>query len=139
MQRDRRIYIALLSVFMMLFATQAAFGQSAKQKQLEQRREALKREMRQLQRLRETNKKKEISILTQVEDLDTQIRLRSDLIRVTNSQANLLSREINENLVKMENSMRRRSRPRATASIAAAWPSALVQHAWRRTTRARST
>lgn len=103
MQRDRRIYIALLSVFMMLFATQAAFGQSAKQKQLEQRREALKREMRQLQRLRETNKKKEISILTQVEDLDTQIRLRSDLIRVTNSQANLLSREINENLVKMEN------------------------------------
>ena len=86
----------------MLFMSQSIIAQSAKQKQLEQRREALKQEMRQLQRLRETNKKKEISILTQVEDLDTKIRLRSDLIKVTNSQANLLTREINDNLQKME-------------------------------------
>lgn len=83
--------------------SQSLLGQSTKQKQLEQRREAIKREMQQLQRLRETNKKKEISILTQVEDLDTKIKLRSDLIKVTNSQANLLTREINENLDKMEN------------------------------------
>lgn len=102
MQRNRTSYTWILSCLVILFLSQGAFAQSDKQKQLEKRREALKQEMRQLQRLRETNKKKEISILTQVEDLDTKIKLRSDLIRVTNSQANLLTREINENLNKME-------------------------------------
>lgn len=103
MQKSKRSYIVVLSCFVIFFVSQSALGQSAKQKQLEQRREAIKKEMQQLQRLRETNKKKEISILTQVEDLDTKIKLRSDLIKVTNSQANLLTREINENLEKMEN------------------------------------
>ncbi|WP_396597639.1 murein hydrolase activator EnvC family protein [Dokdonia sp. R86516] len=103
MQKSKLAYTFIVSCFLTLFMSQAVFGQSAKQRQLEQRREALKKEMQQLQRLRETNKKKEISILTQVEDLDTKIRLRSDLIKITNSQANLLTREINENLEKMEN------------------------------------
>lgn len=92
----------IITLLIALFATTVSFGQSAEQKKLERRREALKQEMLQLQRLRESNKKKEISILTQVEDLDTKIKLRSDLIKVTNRQANLLTREINENFSKME-------------------------------------
>ena len=59
--------------------------------------------MQQLLRLRETNIKKERSELNQVADLDQQIKVRQDLIKVTNRQANLLSREIDENLNKMEN------------------------------------
>jgi len=85
-----------------LLVSSTAIGQSAKQKELEKRREAIKQEMIQLQRLKDSNTKKEISILTQVEDLDTKIRLRSDLIKITNSQANLLTREINDNFSKME-------------------------------------
>lgn len=101
--RDKSFYFkSFVSCFLVLLVSSTALGQSTKQKELEKRREALKQEMQQLQRLRESNTKKEISILTQVEDLDTQIKLRSDLIKVTNSQANLLTREINENFSKME-------------------------------------
>lgn len=102
MQSRSRVF-GKVSLLFLLFAGQIIYSQSAKQKQLEQRREALKSEMRQLQRLRESNKKQEISILTQVEDLDSQITLRQDLIKLTNSQANLLTREINGNLENMEN------------------------------------
>lgn len=89
--------------FILMGITQVVSAQKLNRKQLEARREALKAEMLQLNRLRESNKKKEISILTQVEDLDQQIKVRSDLIRVTNRQANLLTQEINENLNKLEN------------------------------------
>lgn len=82
---------------------EVGFSQNLTRKQLEKRREALKAEMLQLNRLRESNKKKERSLLTQVEDIDQQIKVRSDLIRVTNRQANLLTREIDENLNKLEN------------------------------------
>lgn len=87
----------------LLFVAQTGYSQNLTRKQLEKRREALKAEMVQLNRLRESNKKKETSLLTQVEDLDQQIKVRADLIRVTNRQANLLTREIDENLNKLEN------------------------------------
>ena len=91
-------------LFVLLFlGAGAVFGQSKKQLELEKRREALRQEMQQLLRLRETNIKKERSELNQVADLDQQIKVRQDLIKVTNRQANLLSREIDENLNKMEN------------------------------------
>lgn len=90
--------------FVLLFmGAGAVFGQSKKQIELEKRREALRQEMQQLLRLRESNIKKERSELNQVADLDQQIKVRQDLIKVTNRQANLLSREIDENLNKMEN------------------------------------
>jgi septal ring factor EnvC (AmiA/AmiB activator) len=89
--------------FSLLLIGEVGFSQNLTRKQLEKRREALKAEMLQLNRLRESNKKKERSLLTQVEDIDQQIKVRSDLIRVTNRQANLLTREIDENLNKLEN------------------------------------
>lgn len=101
--QNKTFITATLSLLLLLGFGQIGNAQSAKQKELEKRREALKNEMRQLERLRASNKKQEISILTQVEDLDSQINLRQDLIKVTNNQANLLTREINENLDKMEN------------------------------------
>lgn len=98
----RRLMPFLMLVFFFL-GGEAVFGQSKKQIELEKRREALRQEMQQLLRLRESNIKKERSELNQVEDLDQQIKVRQDLIKVTNRQANLLSREIDENLNKMEN------------------------------------
>lgn len=93
----------LLASLCLLFVVQIGQSQNLTRKQLEKRREALKAEMVQLNRLRESNKKKEISLLTQVQDIDQQIKVRADLIRVTNRQANLLTREIEENLNKLEN------------------------------------
>ena len=96
-------YILILLVGLLLGGFQTAYAQKPTRKQLEERRASLIAEMQQLTRLRESNKKKEISLLTQVEDLDQQIKVRSDIIKVTNRQANLLTQEINENLNKMEN------------------------------------
>jgi septal ring factor EnvC (AmiA/AmiB activator) len=94
---------SILIVCFLFGSSTAVWAQSKKQQELEQRRESLRKEMQQLMRLRESNKKKERSELNQVEDLDQQIKVRQDLIKVTNRQANLLSREIDENLNKMEN------------------------------------
>ena len=54
-------------------------------------------EIEQINSLLFTNKKKEKSILSQVEDLNYKVSVRKNLIKVTNDQANLLTREINAN------------------------------------------
>lgn len=77
------------------------FSQAEKREELEQRRLELQEEIRRINSLRTSNLKKEKSILTEVEDLDQQIRSTENLIRVTNQQANLLTREINTNQTKI--------------------------------------
>lgn len=79
----------------------SSFSQSAKQRELEKKREKLRQEIAQMKKLRETNKKKERSLLDEVETLKSQISTRQNLIKVTNQQTNLLSREIDANLKKM--------------------------------------
>ncbi|MGB5942233.1 MAG: peptidoglycan DD-metalloendopeptidase family protein [Leeuwenhoekiella sp.] len=77
--------------------TLVAFAQNDKQEALERQRQELLSEISQINRLRQTNKKEERNILNEVEDLDSKIRARENLIKITNRQANLLTREINEN------------------------------------------
>ncbi|WP_089370383.1 murein hydrolase activator EnvC family protein [Dokdonia pacifica] len=103
MSSSKKNYILMFIGCLFLGMLQTGYAQKPTRKQLEERRASLIAEMQQLSRLRETNKKKEISLLTQVEDLDQQIKVRSDIIKVTNRQANLLTQEINENLNKMDN------------------------------------
>ena len=85
-----------------LFLINSAIGQVDKQKQLEEKRQSLLNEIKQINTLLFNTKKEEKSVLTQVEDLDSKINTRQNLIRVTNQQANLLSREINDNLSKID-------------------------------------
>lgn len=73
------------------------FSQVDKREELEKRRLELQQEISRINSLRTSNLKKEKSILTEVEDLQQQIRSTENLIRVTNQQANLLNREINTN------------------------------------------
>lgn len=103
MRSSKRTYTFILMLGLLLGGFQTIYAQKPTRKQLEAQRASLLAEMQQLTRLRESNKKQEISLLTQVEDLDQQIQVRSDIIKVTNRQANLLTQEINENLNKMEN------------------------------------
>ena len=77
------------------------FSQSDKREELENRRLQLQQEIKRINDLRSTNLRKEKSILTEVEDLNQQIRSTENLIKVTNQQANLLTREMNANQQKI--------------------------------------
>jgi len=72
-------------------------AQSAKQKALEAKRLQFKKELAQLNTLLFSDKKKEKSMISLVEDLNYKVSVRRNLIKVTNDQANLLTREINAN------------------------------------------
>lgn len=76
-------------------------AQSDKREELEERRVQLQQEIKRISDLRSSNLRKEKSILTEVEDLDQQIRSTEKLIRVTNQQANLLTREMDANQLKI--------------------------------------
>lgn len=99
MNRISLIRLSILSFFLLFSLT--VFSQTDNREELEQRRLQLQQEIKRINDLRTTNLKKEKSILTQVEDLDQQIRTTENLIRVTNQQANLLTREINSNQSKI--------------------------------------
>ncbi|WP_258774377.1 murein hydrolase activator EnvC [Winogradskyella sp. KYW1333] len=72
-------------------------AQSAKQKALEAERQQKLREIKQINALLFSNKKEQKSVITLIEDINYKISVRKNLIRITNEQANLLTREINSN------------------------------------------
>lgn len=74
------------------------FAQSDKQKELEEKRQAILAEIKQINSLLFKTKKEEKSVLSQVEDINQRISATENLIRVTNQQANLLTRNINSNI-----------------------------------------
>ncbi len=84
-----------LSIFFFLLVS-LAWGQS-RQARLEAQRKQLQVEIKQINRLLFSNKKKEKTALTQAEDLAVKIGLRQRLIRVTNEEANRLTQQINVN------------------------------------------
>ncbi len=77
-------------------------AQTVKQKELEERRISILNEIKQINALLFKTRGEKKSVLTQVEDISQRISARENLIRVTNQQANLLTRNINNNLQKME-------------------------------------
>ncbi|HER40274.1 MAG TPA: peptidase M23 [Salinimicrobium catena] len=85
----------LISGFLLLSLN--IFAQSDKREELEQRRIELQQEIKRINSIRTENLKKEKSVLDEVNDLQQQIRATENLIRVTNQQANLLTREIRSN------------------------------------------
>ncbi|MBT8271945.1 MAG: peptidoglycan DD-metalloendopeptidase family protein [Flavobacteriaceae bacterium] len=88
----------LISVFIVfLIGLMGAQSQNKKQQELEERRQELRQEINQINKLLFKGKKEQKSVLTSVEDLSYKMSVRQNLINVTNQQANLLTREINEN------------------------------------------
>ncbi len=98
MKQFRTYLLLVFSIFLL----NSAAAQTTKQQKLEEKRQAILKEIQQINSLLFTTKKEEKSVLTQVENLNSKITARQNLIRVTNQQANYLSREINNNLAKME-------------------------------------
>ncbi|MCW5519986.1 peptidoglycan DD-metalloendopeptidase family protein [Aureitalea sp. L0-47] len=95
-----RIIITVL--FCVLIGSVSVEAQSKKQQELEAKRQQIIEEIKQINSLLFKTRGEKKSVLNQVEDLDQRIRATENLIRVTNQQANLLTREINDNLRKIE-------------------------------------
>ncbi len=85
-----------LSIFFFLFSS-LLWGQDDRQTKLEAQRKQLQVEIKQINSLLFSNKKRKKTALTEVEDLAVKIRLRQSLIRVTNEEANRLSQQIKLN------------------------------------------
>nr|WP_040506585.1 peptidoglycan DD-metalloendopeptidase family protein [Gillisia limnaea] len=95
-------YIPLLFLMVVLYTGNFSVYSQTSREDLEQRRLELREEIQRINSLRTSNKNKEKSVLTEVEDLDRQIRTTENLIKVTNQQANLLTRDINSNTNKIQ-------------------------------------
>ena len=74
-----------------------ANAQSQRQEELEEKRRELQQEIREITKLLFAGEKEKKSIVSAIEDLNYKINVRKNLIRITNQQANLLTREINAN------------------------------------------
>ena len=90
-----------LFLFIGLITISTVSAQVDKQKELEEKRQAILEEIKQINSLLFKTKKEEKSVLSQVEDLNQRISATENLIRVTNQQANLLTRNINDNIEKI--------------------------------------
>lgn len=90
--------------FLILFVCSSlAQAQSAKQKQLEERRRELTRQISQFERLMSQGKKEQTTILSSLDNINYKISVRQNLIRNINQQANNLTREINNNQKEITN------------------------------------
>ncbi|HBB48736.1 MAG TPA: peptidase M23, partial [Flavobacteriaceae bacterium] len=84
--------------FIALFIGLEASAQNDRQKVLEQQRLEILREIESINELLFGTKDQKSSLLTKVQSLDQKIQSRERLIRLTNQQANYLTREINKNI-----------------------------------------
>ncbi len=73
------------------------------QKKLEAQRLKLKKEIKQINNLLFSNTKNRKIALNEVENIETRLNVRLELIKVTNQQANLLTRRININQRNIDN------------------------------------
>ena len=87
----------ILLFFVVLLSFSFVSSQSQKLKNLEAKRARFQKEISQLNSLLRIDKKKEQSVVTQVENVNYKISVRRNLIKITNDQANQLTREINSN------------------------------------------
>jgi septal ring factor EnvC (AmiA/AmiB activator) len=92
----RRVFIFIALYF---FFSEAVLAQTTnkRQQELEVQRLRLKKEIKQINALLFTNTKTRKNALTEAEDLQVKLNVRSELIKVTNEQANLLTRRISLN------------------------------------------
>jgi septal ring factor EnvC (AmiA/AmiB activator) len=88
-------------MFLLMSAT--VFSQPNKQAELEARRQELRLEIQKISQLQAENKTKQKSQLSLIEEFNYKIGVINNLIKVTNQQANLLTRDINSNEKKIAN------------------------------------
>jgi septal ring factor EnvC (AmiA/AmiB activator) len=90
-------YFSFTFFIFLVIGLSNANAQSQRQQELEEKRRELQQEIREITKLMFAGKKEKKSVVSAVEDLSYKISVRKNLIRITNQQANLLTREINAN------------------------------------------
>ena len=90
-------YFSFILFIFLAIGSSNANAQSQRQQELEEKRRELQQEIREITKLLFAGKKEKKSVVSAVEDLNYKISVRKNLIRITNQQANLLTREINAN------------------------------------------
>jgi len=95
--RDSRWYL-LVFIFFAFLGQNLIWAQTNEQEALEAKREQLQSEIEQINHLLFAQKEKRGTVLDQMEALEHKIKVRQQLINVTNRQSNLLSRKINTNI-----------------------------------------
>lgn len=93
-----KISYLIYCLILTLLTSVTSFAQTGEQKVLEAKRERLQEEIKEINRLLFAERKEKGTVLDQMEALDNKINVRQELIRVTNQQSNLLSRQINVNI-----------------------------------------
>ena len=86
-----------LSLMFMLLGITSAQAQNNKKDQLEARRIELRNEIKKINNLLFSNQNKKKDQTALIEDLNYKLSVTNNLIKVTNQQANLLTRSINNN------------------------------------------
>ena len=97
MKTYKNTYLKHILTTILFFCVVFGYSQSDKQLELENQRQEFLRQIQQIETLLFQGKKDEKSIVSMVEDLNYKVTVRRNLISVTNQQANLLTREINNN------------------------------------------
>ena len=90
-------YFSFILFVFLAIGSSNANAQSQRQQELEEKRRELQQEIREITKLLFAGKKEKKSVVSAVEDINYKISVRKNLIRITNQQANLLTREINAN------------------------------------------
>ena len=94
------IFFKLLAF--LLFVSFSSFSQGKTQKQLEKERKSLEEEIVKINSILFSNKEKEKSAISKVEDLNYRVKVRKELVRIINSQVNLINRKISDNLTEIK-------------------------------------
>lgn len=89
------INLPILLIF--LLSSVFVFSQTNKQAELEARRQELRLEIQKISQLQAENKSKQKSQLSLIQEFNYKISVINNLIKVTNQQTNLLTRDINNN------------------------------------------
>ncbi|PKQ45719.1 murein hydrolase activator EnvC family protein [Confluentibacter flavum] len=89
------IKLPILLIF--LLSSVFVFSQTNKQAELEARRQELRLEIQKISQLQAENKSKQKSELSLIQEFNYKISVINNLIKVTNQQTNLLTRDINNN------------------------------------------
>ncbi|MGK0387030.1 MAG: septal ring factor EnvC (AmiA/AmiB activator) [Patiriisocius sp.] len=95
----KHVYILIFILF--CFGNFSANAQSKKQQQLEEQRQNILNDIKKINNLLFKTQGEKKTVLSEVEDINQRVKAQENLIRVTNKQANLLTREINENLTQI--------------------------------------
>ena len=94
-------FVKHVSFVFLVFLVSLCGAQGNKKQELESRRQELRREIQKINQLQAENRTKQKSQLSLVEDFNYKIGVLSNLIKVTNQQANYLTREIVANQKKI--------------------------------------